>query len=162
MSYFAKSYNSPIGVWWLIGTERWLLKVGRGEEFIQKMKAILHPLSFEKWPLPEALEELEGYFRGEIKTFKTPLLLEGTFFQKEVWRKVKEIPWGETRTYGEMAKAIGKSKALRAVGRALGANPLPIFIPCHRVISKRGLGGFSLGLEVKIWLLKHEGVFHEP
>jgi len=155
--YFAKRYKSPIGVWWLIGTEKGLLRVGRGEEFIQKMKSLFRPLCFEKWPLPEALEELEGYFKKETKSFKTPLLFEGTSFQKKVWEKVKGIPWGETRTYKEIAEAIEKPNALRAIGRALGSNPLPIFIPCHRVVSKKELGGFSLGVELKIWLLKHEG-----
>jgi len=155
--YFARSYNSPIGIWWLIGTKKGLLRVGRGEEFIRKMEFLFQPLSFEKWPLPEALEEFEGYFRKEIKTFRTPLLFEGTPFQKEVWKKVKEIPWGEIRTYKEIGQAIEKPKAVRAIGGALRANPLPIFIPCHRVVSKKGLGGFSLGVGLKIWLLKHEG-----
>ncbi len=121
------------------------------------MKSLFRPLCFEKWPLPEALEELEGYFKKETKSFKTPLLFEGTSFQKKVWEKVKGIPWGETRTYKEIAEAIEKPNALRAIGRALGSNPLPIFIPCHRVVSKKELGGFSLGVELKIWLLKHEG-----
>jgi len=121
------------------------------------MKSLFSPLCFEKWPLPEALEELEGYFQKESKTFRTTLLLEGTSFQKEVWEKVKEIPWGEIRTYKEIGQAIEKPKAVRAIGGALRANPLPIFIPCHRVVSKKGLGGFSLGVELKIWLLKHEG-----
>ena len=82
---------------------------------------------------------------------------DGTDFQKSVWRELKKIPRGQTRTYGEIASAIGKPKAVRAVGSACGANPLPVFIPCHRVVAKTGLGGFGSGLPWKILLLKTEG-----
>ena len=95
-------------------------------------------------------QALEKKFSG----FGTP---DGTDFQKSVWRELKKIPRGQTRTYGEIAAAIGKPKAVRAVGSACGANPLPVFIPCHRAVAKNGLGGFGSGLPWKILLLKTEG-----
>jgi len=83
---------------------------------------------------------------------------QGTDFQQAVWRELKKIPRGQTRTYGEIAAAIGSPKAVRAVGSACGANPLPVFIPCHRVVAKNGPGGFGSGLPWKILLLTMEGV----
>jgi len=82
---------------------------------------------------------------------------EGTEFQQAVWREMQKIPRGQTRTYGEIATAIGRPKAVRAVGSACGANPLPLFIPCHRVVAKNGLGGFGSGLPWKKLLLELEG-----
>lgn len=93
-----------------------------------------------------------------LKNFPSIGKLEGTEFQKAVWGELKKIPRGQTRTYGEIAAAIGHPKAVRAVGTACGANPLPLFIPCHRVVAKNGLGGFGSGLPWKIMLLKMEGV----
>jgi O-6-methylguanine DNA methyltransferase len=81
---------------------------------------------------------------------------EGTEFQKKVWKALKKIPRGQTRTYGEIAAAIGHPKAVRAVGSACGANPLPVFIPCHRVVAAGGLGGFGRGLPWKVLLLELE------
>ena len=97
------------------------------------------------------------FFQALEKTFPSIETPDGTDFQKSVWRELKKIPRGQTRTYGEIAAAIGKSKAVRAVGSACGANPLPVFIPCHRVVAKNGLGGFGSGLPWKILLLKIEG-----
>ncbi len=90
---------------------------------------------------------------------KCPALAElnGTAFQRQVWQAIAGIPFGQTKTYGELAKDIGRPKAVRAVGSACGKNPLPLFIPCHRVVgSKGGLGGFSAGLPWKIFLLEAE------
>ncbi len=83
--------------------------------------------------------------------------LEGTDFQKAVWKELQKIPRGQTRTYGEIAKAIGRPNAVRAVGAACGANPVPLFIPCHRVVAQNGLGGFGAGLPWKKLLLELEG-----
>ena len=86
-------------------------------------------------------------------------LMEGTEFQRSVWREIEKIPFGKTKTYLEIAKAIGKPGASRAVGSACGANPLPLLVPCHRVLaSNGGLGGFSGGLDIKKKLLSMEGV----
>ncbi len=96
-------------------------------------------------------------FQSLEEMFPTIGIPDGTDFQKSVWRELKKIPRGQTRTYGEIAATIGKPKAVRAVGSACGANPLPVFIPCHRVVAKNGLGGFGSGLPWKILLLKTEG-----
>ena len=106
----------------------------------------------------EALEkQLDAYFSGKIVEFSAQMELHGTEFQRAVWQACAKIPHGETRTYGELAKAIGNPKAVRAVGLALGQNPIPIIIPCHRVIGKNGkLTGFAGGLDVKQALLKLE------
>ncbi len=97
------------------------------------------------------------FFQALEKKFPRFGIPDGTDFQKSVWRELKKIPRGQTRTYGEIAAAIGKPKAVRAVGSACGANPLPVFIPCHRVVAKNGSGGFGSGLPWKILLLKTEG-----
>jgi O-6-methylguanine DNA methyltransferase len=91
-----------------------------------------------------------------IRNFPTIGKISGTEFQRAVWNALKKIPRGQTRTYGEIAAAIGRPKAVRAVGLACGANPLPVFIPCHRAVAKNGLGGFSSGLPWKELLLKLE------
>jgi methylated-DNA-[protein]-cysteine S-methyltransferase len=101
--------------------------------------------------------ELEEYFQGKRHRFTMPLYLQGTPFQIEVWRTLREIPYGETRSYQDVALAIGNPRALRAVGGANNKNPLAIIIPCHRVIGKNGsLTGFGGGLAIKEWLLEHE------
>lgn len=110
--------------------------------------------------LLEACRQLREYFTGERKAFALPLAPAGTAFQKKVWAALREIPWGETRSYGDIARAIGKPTASRAVGMANGRNPLPIFIPCHRVIGTNGsITGYSGGLEKKRFLLRLEGIF---
>ena len=112
--------------------------------------------------LHQAAEELQAYLRGSLKVFSVPLdLSELTPFQQEVLAAVALIPWGQTRTYSEVAAQIGKPKAIRAVGNALAHNPLMLFVPCHRVIGSDGkLHGFSApqGVALKAWLLDHEGI----
>ena len=107
----------------------------------------------------QLVRELAAYFRGDTNRFLTPLDLDsGTPFQQKVWKELQRIPHGRTVSYGELARRVGAPKAARAVGQAVGANPIPILIPCHRVIRSNGeLGGFSAGLEIKRWLLRHEG-----
>jgi len=105
----------------------------------------------------EAVRQLKAYFNGALKSFSLPLAPQGTPFQLAVWRALREIPYGETASYGEVAGRIGRPKASRAVGAANGANPLPIVIPCHRVIgSDGGLTGFGGGLDIKQALLDLE------
>ena len=97
------------------------------------------------------------YFAGTRRSFDLPFDLQGTEFQLEVWRALAEIPYGETRTYGEQAAALGRPRAVRAVGSANGRNPLSIVLPCHRVVGSDGaLRGFAGGLEVKAALLAFE------
>lgn len=102
-------------------------------------------------------KELEQYAKGHLRTFKTPYKVTGTPFQERVWRALTTIPYGETRSYMDLAALINLPKACRAVGNANGANPLAILIPCHRVIHKDGsLGGYAGGLSHKEKLLAHE------
>ena len=108
--------------------------------------------------LAPAARQLAEYSRGERRVFELEIDLVGSAFELRVWNALRAIPWGRTRTYGEIAKAIGDSGASRAVGQASGRNPLPIFVPCHRVLSATGLGGFSGGLDVKQRLLALEGL----
>lgn len=108
-------------------------------------------------PFRTVVRQLEEYFRGGRTTFELPLALSGTPFQLAVWNALKEIPFGETRSYSEIAHAIGRPDACRAVGAANGRNPIPIVIPCHRVVGADGsLTGFGGGLQAKRWLLDHE------
>jgi len=105
----------------------------------------------------EAVRQLREYFEGRRKEFDLPLAPEGTPFQKTVWRHLCDIPYGETISYGELARRTGNPKASRAVGAANGANPIPVVIPCHRVIGANGkLTGFGGGLPVKEKLLALE------
>ena len=107
--------------------------------------------------LLEAERQLKEYFRGERTQFDLPLAPKGTAFQQKVWDALRTIPYGETRSYGEIAAQIGNSKACRAVGMANNRNPLPIFIPCHRVIGADGaLVGYGGGRNIKIALLELE------
>ena len=102
--------------------------------------------------------QLAEYFAGERREFDLRLAPEGTPFERSVWEELRRIPFGETRSYGEIAQAIGRPGAARAVGRANGANPIPIVVPCHRVIGADGsLTGFGGGLEAKSRLLEIEG-----
>ncbi len=108
--------------------------------------------------LRQCEEELAAYFAGKLRTFTVPLGPVGTPFQLSVWEALRQIPYGETRTYGEIAAAIGNPRACRAVGMANNRNPISILIPCHRVIGSGGaLVGYGGGLEVKKFLLKLEG-----
>ena len=104
-------------------------------------------------------KQLEQYFAGKRTAFDIPLDLEGTDFQQLAWRALCRIPFGKTISYGDQAKYIKKPKAFRAVGSANGKNPIPIIVPCHRVVAGDGsLGGYSLGLKMKKQLLALEGV----
>jgi methylated-DNA-[protein]-cysteine S-methyltransferase len=109
-------------------------------------------------PLPEAVRQLREYFAGERQKFDLPLRMQGTEFQKRVWQQLTTIPFGETWSYGELAKRLDNPSACRAVGLANGKNPIAIIVPCHRVIGADGsLTGFGGGLPRKEWLLAHEG-----
>ena len=147
---------SDAGLYW-VGTPGasldrgllWAKKHGRSEQATQAT----HPV------LQQAKDELHRYFAGEKVTFSTLLDLQGTPFQIRVWRELCTIPYGETRSYGELALVIGRPNAPRAVGAANGANPIAIIVPCHRVIGSNGtLTGYGGGLPTKSWLLKLEGV----
>jgi len=109
--------------------------------------------------LARAAQQLTEYFDGSRTTFDLPLEALGSAFEHRVWNALRTIPYGATTSYGELAKRLGDVSATRAVGAANGKNPIPIIIPCHRVVGSKGeLTGFGGGLDRKRWLLEHEGV----
>ena len=109
------------------------------------------------------MRQLRAYFAGKLRRFDLPLDLQGTEFQLRVWRELEAIPFGETRSYSQIATAIGAPRAVRAVGAANGANPIPIVVPCHRVIGAAGnLVGYGGGLPLKKRLLELEGALALP
>lgn len=108
-------------------------------------------------PISSIETELNDYFAGKLKVFKTPYRVFGSLFQQQVWKELCRIPYGETRSYAAQSSALGKPNAYRPVANANGANQLAIIVPCHRVIASDGtLGGYGGGLEVKEWLIHHE------
>lgn len=126
-----------------------------------RRKTKLPIISGKTKPVNQIEAELAGYFSGTLPIFQTPLILIGSQFQKRVWEELQKIPTGETRSYAEIAAAIGKPTAFRAVALANGANQFAIVIPCHRVINSDGaLGGYGGGTKKKEWLLKHEKKYH--
>jgi methylated-DNA-[protein]-cysteine S-methyltransferase len=143
--------ETELGRLYLAANERGLCRVELHEAGIASLTEV--PVE-----LAEAARQLQEYARGERREFQLELDLRGSEFELRVWNALRAIPWGQTRTYGEIARAIGDPGAARAVGRANGCNPLPILVPCHRVVSSTGLGGFSAGLEWKQRLLALERV----
>lgn len=105
-----------------------------------------------------AARQLAEYFAGGRRSFDIPLHDAGTEFQQDVWHALSGIPYGEVRSYGEVAATIGRPTAYRAVGNANGKNPWPVVVPCHRVVASDGLGGYGGGLDVKRFLLALEGI----
>ncbi|AKB30321.1 Methylated-DNA--protein-cysteine methyltransferase [Methanosarcina siciliae T4/M] len=153
--YYA-TFKSPIGSILLAGDEEGLKYVN----FMKGKKKMEVPDDWQenKEFFRNVSGQLEAYFAGQLKSFDVKLAPEGTEFQKSVWKVLKEIPYGETRTYGEIAKNIGNPKASRAVGLANNRNPIAIIVPCHRVIGANGkLTGYASGLDIKEFLLKLEG-----
>jgi len=107
--------------------------------------------------LRRAAAQLAEYFAGARRDFDVPLAPRGTGFQQRVWRELAKIPYGQTRSYGELARSLGRPTASRAVGAANGRNPISILVPCHRVVAGTGaLTGYAGGLAAKRWLLEHE------
>jgi methylated-DNA-[protein]-cysteine S-methyltransferase len=147
--------ESPVGPLLLAADETGLRRI----EFVNgRRSAHPDPARYEDLDrLQEPIRQLRAYFAGELETFDLPLAPAGTAFQLAVWRRLCEIPYGETISYGELARRLGNPNASRAVGLANGANPIPIVIPCHRVIGSNGkLTGYGGGLPVKEMLLTLE------
>jgi methylated-DNA-[protein]-cysteine S-methyltransferase len=147
--------ESPIGPLLLAGDENALQMVS----FMNGRRPMSTPKEWieDKKPFKEVIRQLTAYFAGKLKEFDVPLVLNGTEFQKLVWRNLLEIPYGETTSYGQIAKKIGNPEASRAVGLANGSNPIPIIVPCHRVIGSNGdLTGFGGGILIKKKLLALE------
>lgn len=147
--------STPIGDLLLAGDEDGLTQIGFPKG---KMRRDPEPdWIFNEKPFVDACRQLEEYFAGTRKEFELPLHLSGTDFQVQVLEELQKIPYGETASYGDIAKRIGRPKAMRAVGAANGRNPIPIIIPCHRVIGSTGdLTGFGGGLDTKEALLRLE------
>ena len=143
-------YKSPIGI----------LEIELKNDTIQRLRVVesCSKISERTGYFAEVVKQLDEYFAGRRKEFDIPLHPVGTDFQLQVWRALLHIPYGETRSYKEIAKMIGNEKAVRAVAHAIGANGIDILIPCHRVVgSNHSLTGFAGGLDRKEHLLKLEG-----
>lgn len=153
-SYSFKTMPSPVGVLTLVASDRGLVAV-LWENDDPKRVRIGSPDENADHPiLVETERQLSEYFAGRLERFSVDLDFVGTDFQKQVWHALVTIPFGETRSYGEIARQIGNPDAVRAVGAANGKNPISIIAPCHRVIGSNGkLTGFAGGLEAKAFLL---------
>ena len=148
--------DTPIGELLLAGDDDGLSMIGFPKGSMRREPEA--DWIFNEARLAEARRQIGEYFAGERRDFDLPLRLSGTDFQVSVLEALQEIPYGETVSYGDIAKRIGRPKAVRAVGAANGRNPLPIVVPCHRVIGSDGsLTGFAGGLEAKKLLLRLEG-----
>lgn len=145
--------DSPLGRLKLTAGPEALLKVSfTNESITDKSNSIKNDI------LDQTVRQLEEYFAGERTTFDLPLSPAGTEFQQKVWKILRDIPFGQTTTYGSISEKLGDCNAVRAVGTANGQNPIPIIIPCHRVLgSGQKMTGYSGGIDRKRWLLKHEG-----
>ncbi|MBN1979822.1 MAG: methylated-DNA--[protein]-cysteine S-methyltransferase [Anaerolineae bacterium] len=158
--------SSPVGPVWAAATDAGICAVGLGDGqpgalFDRLSRSIdLEPPREDPEALASALAQLREYFSRIRRAFDLPLdIVYGTSFQRAVWKETASIPYGTTTTYGEIARRLGQPCATRAVGAALGANLLPVLIPCHRVIGARDrLVGYSAGVETKAALLRLEGV----
>ena len=152
---YKKVMNSPVGKIEIIEENEKLIELNiYNEEKNEKKNNIIEK---DTKLLLEVEKQLKEYFEGKRTKFEIPLNPKGTEFMKKVWKELLKIPYGETRTYKEIAKKTGNSKASRAVGMANNKNPIPIIIPCHRVIgSNNKLVGYALGLDMKQYLLDLE------
>jgi methylated-DNA-[protein]-cysteine S-methyltransferase len=160
MQQFFKWIDSPIGPLKLVASDNGLMAILWKSEKRRWRHLDAPQIESDDHPvLRQAEEELTEYFAGARKTFDVPLDLDGTDFQKSVWRKMLGIAYGSVLSYGEIARAIGNPNAVRAVGSAVGMNPIAIMAPCHRVLGSSGtLTGFAGGLEAKKGLLKIEQI----
>lgn len=157
MTLFYKEMKSPVGKLKLVASAKALVAVLWEQERRNRVRLDTLKLDQHHPILLEAERHLREYFAGERTQFDLPLEPRGSEFQKKVWRALREIPFGRTRSYLDLAKAIGSPKASRAVGAANGKNPLSIVVPCHRVVGTDGaLTGFAGGLETKATLLALE------
>jgi methylated-DNA-[protein]-cysteine S-methyltransferase len=141
------AFESPVGWLTVAATPRAIVSVAWSGDASGEPTALLS----------EARHQFEAYFTGRLRRFDLPLSPAGSPFEQRVWAAMRQIPYGETRSYGELAMEVGS--APRAIGRACARNPIPIVVPCHRVLGRGGLGGYSggAGLPTKTWLLQLEG-----
>lgn len=157
MRLFYKKIKSPVGALKLIASSKALIAVLWGRERRNRVKLDTPNLDPQQPILLEAERQLAEYFAGKRTHFELPLAPAGTEFQKRVWQALGQIPFGQTQSYLNLAKAVGSPKSSRAVGAANGKNPLSIIVPCHRVVGADGsLTGFAGGLRAKAMLLALE------
>ncbi len=148
-------YRTPIGLVAVEATDEGVV----GVSFADHGPSRPGPSARARSHLEAAAAALDAYFAGRRPELP-PLDLHGTAFQLAVWTALREIPWGEVRTYGEIARLVGRAGCARAVGGANHENPVAILVPCHRVVQANGaLGGYAAGLEIKRWLLAHEAAY---
>ena len=153
MNIHALDVSSPVGILQLVSNEKHLLELN-WQCAHRRLSTSNHTVAI----LTAAADELSQFFSGARRNFSVPLQPHGTGFQLSVWSELQKVGWGETCTYREIAERLGKPKGFRAVGGAEGRNPIPIFIPCHRIVGANGaLTGFSGGLDNKQILLGCEG-----
>ena len=157
-NYYYKSMRSPVGGLKLVASDKGLAAI-LWEDDIPKRIRDFHAVENARHPiLLDTERQLNEYFAGDRKVFSVPLDPVGTPFQKRAWAELAAIPFGQTRTYGQLAKNLGDPNLARAVGSANHRNPIAIIVPCHRVVGSDGsLTGFAGGLEAKSWLLGLEG-----
>jgi O-6-methylguanine DNA methyltransferase len=161
---FVESYHSPLGKMWFASDHAGIvclqmpLSDGKARLLENISRCYRNPKIEDRGKINAGfLVELDEYFCGTLKSFETPARPAGTPFQKRVWRLLLKIPYGKTRSYGDLAADLGIPKGPRAVGQANGRNPVALLIPCHRVIAgDGGLGGYSGGIEIKRFLLEWE------
>ncbi len=153
LSLFCDTLDTPLGTLTLEASERGLSSI----RFPNRPKSIAGKLTSNN-VIKLAKQELTAYFASQLKEFSVTLDWHGTAFQESVWRALSAIPYGETLSYADIARAIGRPQSARPTGGAVGRNPLPIIVPCHRVIgSDHALTGFTGGLNIKVALLELEG-----
>ncbi|MBV9840334.1 MAG: methylated-DNA--[protein]-cysteine S-methyltransferase [Sphingomonadaceae bacterium] len=158
MTYHFKIISSPVGALTLVASEQGLAAILWEGDDPDRVKLQPRAEAAEHPVLIAAEQQLSDYFAGRRRSFDLPLDFRGTEFQRRVWAELLEIPFGETRSYGAIARAIGRPGASRAVGAANGRNPISIVAPCHRVVGSTGaLTGFAGGLKTKAYLLGLEG-----
>lgn len=154
-------YSSPIGLIYVVmsneGLKRVLIASGLSREYLQELQNIQR----DNEACLDTVKQIDEYFTGRRCEFTIPLAIEGPEFYKKVWERLQTIPFGETRSYGEIAVDVGSPKAVRAVGQANRRNPLPIIIPCHRVIGKNGnlTGYLGSSVDIKKELIQLEQRF---
>lgn len=157
MNLYHKFINSPVGKLKIVASDKGLVAILWENDDPRRVPLTDSIEDNQQQILVETERQLDEYFSAKRQSFSLPLDIRGTRFQKDVWNALLSIPFGETRSYGQLANQIGRSTASRAVGAANGRNPISIVVPCHRVIGSSGkLTGFAGGLEAKAILLGHE------
>lgn len=155
MKIYTSNHSSPLGEMLLLATDAGLAGVYfHGQRYFPESNPAWH---WDDAPLAATKRALDAYFAGKSMRTLPALDTRGTRFQQQVWQELCSIPAGETRSYGDIARRIGSPAAVRAVGAAIGRNPVSVLVPCHRVVGSGGkLTGYAGGLERKSWLLAHE------